>query len=275
MMLSLPAVERPGIRVTIKRTARSRSGSRTPGTARSRSGSRTSEACGSRPSTPGRSRSGDLPHAPSVTSSGSGRQRRQGARRDRKVHDQNQMIGEQDKDVSTEFEARFSHAEEKFVGWKRGCLGFGQKTPIIESANVFRTWTRTRFEKRSGEVVYSDWAPSQLVDTSSIYSSSTSLYGSVKNVHSGVASPRDSLGRSLSKDSRDSRDSLGRSLSRDSLGHRDSRDSLGRCHIVKGPTGPILKGPTRILDPSGQRSWSWTGKASYEYVDDEFLESTM
>merc|ERR1719158_1576517 len=86
-----------------------------------------------------------------------------------RVLDQNNAIGEQDRDVSTESEMRYSHTEERVVSWKRSCFVVGKKTPIVEACSVFRVWTRTRVLKKNGQVAYSDWAPSSHnVDGSSL-----------------------------------------------------------------------------------------------------------
>merc|ERR1719359_419466 len=86
-----------------------------------------------------------------------------------RVLDQNTAIGEQDRDVSTESEMRYSHTEERVVNWKRSCWVLGKKTPIVEACSVFRVWTRTRVLKKNGQVAYSDWAPSSHnVDGSSL-----------------------------------------------------------------------------------------------------------
>lgn len=91
-----------------------------------------------------------------------------------RVMDQNSAIGEQDRDVSTESEMRFSHTEDRVVSWRRGCLGIGKTAPIVEPCSVFRVWTRTRVLKKNGLVAYSDWAPSShSVDGSSLGGSLT------------------------------------------------------------------------------------------------------
>jgi len=90
-----------------------------------------------------------------------------------RVLDQNTAIGEQDRDVSTESEMRYSHTEERVLRWTRSCYVVGKKTPVVEACSVFRVWTRTRVLKKNGQVAYSDWAPSaHNVDGSSMNNSS-------------------------------------------------------------------------------------------------------
>jgi len=77
-----------------------------------------------------------------------------------RVFKENSAIGMQNRDVSTESEMRYSHTEERVVGWKKSCWIIGKKTPQLEAATVFRLWTRTRMLKKNGQQDFSDWAPS-------------------------------------------------------------------------------------------------------------------
>jgi hypothetical protein len=73
--------------------------------------------------------------------------------------DCNNAIGEQDRDVSTEFDTRFSHTQEKIVRYKRPCIVVGKKQPVVQPCSVFRVWTRTRVLKKNGQLAYSEWQP--------------------------------------------------------------------------------------------------------------------
>jgi len=73
--------------------------------------------------------------------------------------DCNDAIGEQDRDVCTEFEQRFSHTQERVVRYKRPCLVVGKKQPVVQPCSVFRVWTRTRVLKKNGQIAYTDWQP--------------------------------------------------------------------------------------------------------------------
>lgn len=78
----------------------------------------------------------------------------------------NEAVGQQDRDVTTEFDTRYDHCEERTVGFKRSCLVVGKRRPVVQACNVFRTWTRTRVLKKNGQIVYSDWAPGQTMEPS-------------------------------------------------------------------------------------------------------------
>lgn len=75
--------------------------------------------------------------------------------------DCNNAIGEQNQDVQTEFETRFSHSEDRVVSWERPCLVVGKKKPVVQPCSVFRVWSRTRMLKKNGRVEVSEWQPGQ------------------------------------------------------------------------------------------------------------------
>uniref|UniRef100_A0A7S4Q362 Guanylate-binding protein N-terminal domain-containing protein n=1 Tax=Alexandrium monilatum TaxID=311494 RepID=A0A7S4Q362_9DINO len=77
----------------------------------------------------------------------------------------NEAIGEQDRDVTTEFDTRYSHSEERVVAWRRPCIVMGKKKPVVQACNVFRVWTRTRVLKKNGRVAYSEWMPNSTVES--------------------------------------------------------------------------------------------------------------
>lgn len=115
-----------------------------------------------------------------------------------RVLDQNEAIGEQDRDVATESETRYSHTEERVVAWKRSCGVLGKKTPQVEACSVFRVWTRTRVLKKNGQVAYSEWRPSNhnvegpsLNGSSSMRSSGGWSSTTNASVNGGVVGVRD------------------------------------------------------------------------------------
>jgi hypothetical protein len=101
---------------------------------------------------------------------------------------QNMAIGEQDRDVSTESEVRYSHTEERVVGSKRTCWIVGKEKKVVEPATVFKLWTRTRVLKKNGQTAYSEWAPSShTMDSGSMSSSFRS--SSQMSTNSGGMAP--------------------------------------------------------------------------------------
>jgi hypothetical protein len=150
-----------------------------------------------------------------------------------RVMDQNEAIGEQDRDVSTESEMRYSHTEERVVSWKRSCWVVGKKTPVVENTNVFRVWTRTRVLKKNGMVAYSDWAPSaHNVDGSSLAGGGGGSVGSGRysglSGNPGVVGERSCTPASpLMPNTKSTASSWGGSMHGGSLGHGGSMTSQG------------------------------------------------
>jgi GTPase SAR1 family protein len=114
-----------------------------------------------------------------------------------RVFKENSAIGEQNRDVSTESEMRYSHTEERVVGWKKSCWVIGKKTPQVEAATVFRLWTRTRMLKKNGTQDFSDWTPS----SHSMDGASMGNWNSYTGSLTSQTWPQPHIGGSLKSDS--------------------------------------------------------------------------